>query len=241
MITLTIPQRSIEWITARLWRLTASRMSTVITATGKLSKSEASIAAIDKLIAGIELANVMNDSPELADMDDWKLQEFMSHYTGDNFKGNHHTRRGQDCEPDAIAALSERISADIADVGMCIMGDNPRGVISCSPDGLVYDGWKLAAGCEVKAPCLATFYGQVARGGLPDEYKLQVHSSMAICEVDRWHFASYFKGQPLFYVEVRRDCFTDTVAASLAEFRDVYAARYEVVTKAIEALGKGVV
>jgi hypothetical protein len=239
MITLNYPQRSIDWITARLWRLTASRMSTVITSTGKLSRSEAALGAIDKLIAGIALANVMNArANEIDGLDDWQLADFMANFIGDSFKGNRHTRRGEDCEPDALAALAAKIGMEITEVGMCVMGDCENGVVSCSPDGLIYQARKLIAGAEVKSPCLAVYYGQVARGTLPDDYKLQVHSSMAICEVDTWHFCSYFAGRPLFHVEVKRDAFTDTVERSLIEFRDVYAARYEIVTEALATLGK---
>lgn len=240
MIILNYPQGSIEWIRARLWRLTASRMSSVITSTGKLSKSEAAMGAIDKLIAGIALANEMSArANELDGLDEWQLADFMANFTGDSFKGNRHTRRGEDCEPDALAALASKIGLEISDVGMCVMGDSKDGVVSCSPDGLIYQARKLLAGAEVKSPCLAAFYGQVARGTLPDDYKLQVHSSMAICEVDTWHFASYFHGKPIFHVEVKRDAFTDTVERSLIEFRDIYAARYEIVTSALAALGKG--
>lgn len=239
MIALNYPQGSIEWITARLWRLTASRMSSVITSTGKLSKSEAAMGAIDKLIAGIALANEMTArAKEIDALDDWHLADFMANFTGDSFKGNRHTRRGEDREPDALAALAEKIGHEITDVGMCVMGDSKDGVVSCSPDGLIYQSRRLIAGAEVKSPCLAVFYGHVAKGTLPDDYKLQVHSSMAICEVDTWHFASYFSGKPIFHVEVKRDEFTDTVERSLIEFRQIYEARYGIVTDALAALGK---
>ena len=39
MIILDMPQGSIDWIIARLWRLTASKLDPVITSTGKLSNS----------------------------------------------------------------------------------------------------------------------------------------------------------------------------------------------------------
>jgi len=243
MIILDTPQGSLDWITNRLWRLTGSALKANITATGALSKSQASIAAIDKLIAGLDARNKIWEDPNIFNnMDDWQLQEWLSHYTGEKFSGNKHTRRGNDLEPDALAALSERIGMQIDPVGMCIMGDevdekgNPTGVVSCSPDGLIYRDGELLTGAEVKCPTLATFYGYLADGGLPDEYRLQVHSAMAICEVDEWHFGAYFAGKPLHYVLVRRDKFTDTLEQSLLDFRAMYEERFMAVTEAMEKL-----
>jgi len=239
MIILDTPQGSLDWITNRLWRLTGSGLKPVITSTGALSKSQASIAAIDKLIAGLDAANEIRTNPSVLDnLDDYQVQEWLSHYTGEKFSGNRHTRRGNDLEPDALAALSERIGMQIDPVGMCIMGDDPNGVVSCSPDGLIYRDGQLLTGAEVKCPTLATFYGYLADGELPDEYRLQVHSAMAICEVDEWHFAAYFKGKPLHYVFVRRDKFTDTLEQSLKDFRAMYEERFMAVTEATERLSE---
>jgi hypothetical protein len=239
MIILDTPQGSIEWITARLWRLTASQMSANITAAGKLSESKAAMKAIDKLIAGIDLANAMAANPDLVgQMDERELKRFMSYYNGESFSGNIHTDRGTECEADAIAALSEIISHQVEDVGMCIMGDDPNGVIACSPDGLIYQAGRIIAGVEVKSPCLFNYYHHVSEGALPDDYKLQVHAGMAICEVDRWHFGSFFAGKPLFHREVRRDAFTDTLAASLREFRGVYRDRFDELQAKLSTLEK---
>lgn len=227
MVVINFPQGSIEWITARLWRLTASNMSSVITATGALSASEVAADHTDKLIAGIELANVLEArADELAELDDWKLKEFMSNYNGDKFSGSSHTRRGHDCEPDAIAAMSMLLGTQIIDVGMCVMGDRENGVVSGSPDGLIYEAGRLVAGAEVKSPSLAKYIGHVRRGILPPDYRLQIHASMAICEVETWHFGSYFAGKPLFHVPVKRERYTDTIAASLEKFRSNFEAQY---------------
>jgi len=227
MIIIDTEQGSTDWITARLWRLTGSALKSNITSTGQLSKSQAAIAAIDKLIAGLDAANEMRTNPDaIAGLDDYGLQEWLSHYTGEKFSGNKHTRRGNDLEPDALAELQQRIGMQIDPVGMCIMGEHPNGVVSCSPDGLIYHDGILIAGAEVKCPTLDTFYGYLADGGLPDKYKLQVHASMAICEVDQWHFAAYFKGKPLFHEHVKRDKFTDTLHQSLQDFRAMYEERY---------------
>lgn len=237
MICLDLPQGSIEWRTARLWRLTAANMGAVITSTGALSKSQAALAHIDSLIAGIELANILNSQPErVADMSERELTQFISHYTGDKFAGSHHTQRGHDCEPDAIAALSAILGVQVQDVGMCIMGDSLNGVVSCSPDGLIYAGGKLVAGAEAKSHNLSKYNGQVIDDVFPSCHALQVHSSMAICEVDEWHFGSFFTGKPLFHKIVKRSSYTDKIAESLVAFRAMYEERFHDLTQKMRIL-----
>jgi len=237
MIIIDTPQGSIDWITARLWRLTGSALKANITATGALSKSQAAIAAIDKIIAGLDAANEIRTNPDaIAGLDDYEVQEWLSHYTGEKFSGNKHTRRGNDLEPDALAALQEKIGMQIDPVGMCIMGDDPNGVVSCSPDGLIYNDGILTAGAEVKCPTLATYYGYLADGGLPDEYKLQVHASMVICEVDEWHFAAYFHRKPLFHHLVKMDGFTEKLGDSLQDFRQMYEERFWKISSVMKEL-----
>lgn len=237
MIILNYPQKSTEWISARLWRLTASKTKSVITATGALSKSQAAMGAIDKMIAGITAAKIINSNPAAVEvMDDKELQKWIGNYTGDAFFGNFHTNRGNELEADAIAALSDKIGMQIDDAGMVVMGDDPRGFVSCSPDGLIWQGDQLIAGAEVKCPSLATYYGYVSDGVLPSEYALQVHSSMAICELDTWHFGAFFPNHPIFHVEVKREDFTDKIAKSLQEFAQLYADRLAEINEKIENL-----
>ena len=237
MIPLSIPQGSLDWITERLWRLTASDLKKNITSTGALSTSEAALESIDAMIAGIEAANVIRENPSVLDgKDDYEVQKWLCQYTGKKFSGNIFTRRGNDLEPDALAAVQQRIGESIQDVGICIMGTDRNGVVSCSPDGLIISGGRVVAGAETKAPVLSTWYGYVAKGELPVEYKLQVHGSMAMCEVDVWHFGAYFPGKPLFYQCVRRDKFTDSLARALAKFRDQYAERLYTITEKLRTM-----
>jgi hypothetical protein len=238
MIALDLPQGSIEWRTARLWRLTASNMGAVITSTGALSASKVSMSHIDKLIAGIDLANLLNSQPErVADMTEWELTKFMSHYNGEKFSGSSHTERGNDCEADAIGALSAILGVQVVDVGMCIMGDSKNGVVSCSPDGIIHDSsGKFVAGTEVKSPCLCNYYRHVIDDVFPDDYKLQVHASMAICEVDTWHFGSFFTGKPLFHKVVKRSIYTEKIGESLLAFRSMYEERFHELTQKMKIL-----
>ena len=238
MIIIDVPQGSTDWFIHRLYRLTGSDMKRNITSTGKCSKSEAAIKAIDKLIAGIDLANLLiTKKDEIGDLDDYEFNKFMSEFTGEKFTGNRHTERGKENEADIIANLSELIGSQVQDVGMVVKGNAPTGVVSCSPDGLIYEGGKLVAGAEVKSPCYCNYIGHVASGVLPDDYKLQVHSGMIICEVDTWHFGSYFRDKPLYHQVVKRDSFTDNLEKGIEDFKLLYQERYERVMDAMEKLG----
>ena len=229
MIILDCQQGTTEWIRERLWRLTASEAkSNISETTGALSKSKAAIGAIDKLIAGMELAKVMKlREKELANMDDWELKKFMSHYVGDIFKGNHHTERGHDLENEAVAKLSERTGIFFEDVGMCVIGDGSSpGYVSGSPDGIGRNSQNvIVSGCELKNANLAKFNGMVADQEIHPDYKLQVHFSMAVCELESWHFGANFKGKDLFHKEVKRDSYTDAVEKSIQGFIQMYAER----------------
>lgn len=241
MVILDCVQGTTDWLIERLWRLTASEAKTNITSEGDLSRSKAAIGAIDKLIAGIECASEMQHRREFIDqLDDRDLKKFIAHYTGEKFNGNLHTERGKDLEADASALLSEEIGIQLMDVGMCVMGDNAKtGLVSCSPDGLGYNSQNvLITGAELKNPCLAKFNGIVADRVLPKDYKLQVHFSMAVCELESWHFGAHFPGKRVFPLEVKREKFTDKVAKSLREFADLYRERYFRVMEGYEALEK---
>lgn len=227
MIQLT-PQDRVEWHLERVCRLTASNFKKVITTTGKLSKSEKCLEFIDKIVAGVEFRNRVADGRiSLEGLDEFLLQKRMADYTGDSFTGNSHTQRGNDYEPIALMALSDKIGMEIREGGICVMGDNPSGLISASPDGLIYGLSEPIEGAEVKSPCLATFNRYVIAGELPEEYALQVHGSMAVTGLNTWHFGAYFDGMPLFYVRVDRNEFTDTVERSLREFTTMAAERVQ--------------
>lgn len=229
MIILDCQQGTTEWIRERLWRLTASEAKTNISeATGSLSNSKAAIAAIDKLIAGIELAKEMKRrEAEIENLDEWDLKKFMSHYVGDVFKGNHHTERGHDLENEALAKLSERTGIQFEDVGMCVIGDGScPGYVSCSPDGIGRNSQGvIVTGAELKNSNLAKFNGMVADDEMHPDYKLQVHFSMAVCELESWHFGAHFRGKGIFHKVIHRDKYTDAVEKSIQGFIQMYADR----------------
>jgi len=98
-----------------------------------------------------------------------------------------------------------------------------NGVIGCSPDGLIKSGDDYIGGVEIKCPFPATHVKYHAGGKLPDEYKQQVHGSMAVTGLNRWEFWSYFPGLAPFHITVERDSYTEKVERALETFLIEYA------------------
>lgn len=183
-------QGSEEWFNLRRGRPTASRFKDIITPkTGVLSKS--SVGYMRELVT----------------------ECFVPDYA--KFIGNKWTDRGTELEPEALEALAQRLDCEIEPVGFVTRDDE---VVGCSPDGLIKGGGEFIAGAEVKCPAGHTHISYVEAGKLPDTYKPQVHGSMAVTGLDRWHFFSYFPGMQPLHVVVERDAYTDKVSKALDQF-----------------------
>lgn len=87
----------------------------------------------------------------------------------------------------------------------------------CSPDGLLVDE---NIGYENKAPLPHTHLKYLFKQELPDDYKVQVHFSMAVTGADAWWFQSYCPGLPTFRLLVERDDYTKKVENGLANFTE---------------------
>lgn len=192
-----IVQGSEEWLAIRAGKPTASRFSDIITAArGELSKS--SKGYIRELIGACFCP----------DFEYWS--------------GNKYTEHGKEFEQEARDAFTAETGFKIEQVGFCLSDD---GVSGCSPDGLIVDAdGNVIGGVEIKCPSPKTHVGYVLDGVLPDDYKQQVHGSMAVTGLNVWHFWSYLPGMRHFHLEVKRDEYTDKVAASIAAFVADYKA-----------------
>ena len=200
-------QGSEEWLRARKGRLTASQMSKVITATGKLS------AQWEKL--AIKLAAECVKPEELP-----------------AFIGNIHTDRGHELEPVARDWFTQWSGLDVRTVGFVTKDDNP--VLGCSPDALIYRGKRPVAGLEIKCPLVETHALYHYEGQLPEAYRAQVHGSMAVTGLKSWWFMSYNEGTEPFTKLIEWDEYTDKVAEALDEFVIKYSEiRASVISKLI--------
>ena len=112
---------------------------------------------------------------------------------------------------------------DVSQVGFCLADD---GQIGCSPDGLVGDD----GGLELKCPMIKTHVGYLLNGGLPDEYKAQVHGSLIVTGRKWWDFLSYAVGAPPLLVRVEPDDYTDKLREAIRAFLPVYQEMWKTVS-----------
>jgi len=195
-------QGSEAWFEARKGRPTASRFSDFITpAKCDLSKKATDFAL--ELVA----------------------ECFFPHHAA--FFGTPWTDRGVDLEAEARRAFEEHQGWAVEQVGFVTRDD---GVVGCSPDGLIrgVDGtFETGEGVEIKCPAPKTHVRYVYEGVLPEEYRLQVHGSMAVTGLNQWHFFSYAPGVQPLHVIVRRDEYTEKLSRTLDEFLILYASLRE--------------
>jgi len=110
------------------------------------------------------------------------------------------TERGQEMEPVAGRMYEAITGNTIEHVGM-VYHDEAQDR-ACSPDGLVMG---RARGLEIKCPQLKTHIGYVLKNALPNDYKLQVHGCMYVCDVDSWDFMSFHPNFRPLLLTVERD------------------------------------
>ena len=127
-------------------------------------------------------------------------------------------QRGNALEDEARRYYEQRTGFEVTQVGF-ITHDSGFG---CSPDGLVYlfsdcadDPNKLSHGIEIKCPMNENAMRYLLDGDLPEEYKLQVHMSMAVTGLNRWDFLSYCPGEAQLLLTIERDEYTDQLEAGL--------------------------
>lgn len=189
-------QGSEEWFAVRRGRPTASNFSKIITAKGMKLSAQAEGYAY-QLLGEI----VRPDEPE-------------------EFFGSKDTDRGNELEPLAREEFMRQTKLDARTIGFCTRDDE---VIGCSPDSLVYVDGSPIAGLEIKCPRSKKHLQICVDGGLPDDYKIQVHGSMAVTGLKAWYFMSYCQGIKPHIHLVRADETTAAVSAALDEFLFMYA------------------
>lgn len=191
-------QGSELWHELRNGRPTASQASRIITAArGEYSKSAGKYA--QELVAELLAPN---ESPR--------------------FIGNYATDRGNEMEPLARKAFAATTGSKLATVGFI---SGYQDIVGLSPDALIIadDDLNYAGGLEIKCPLRAQHVENCVAGELPDEYKQQVHWSLAVTGFPEWHFYSWHpEMMPVHYV-VYPDEYTLKVKSCIEQFLIEYA------------------
>lgn len=202
-------QGSEEWFALRRGRATASNFKKIITpAKGEYSKQAS------------------------AYMRDLLVECFTPDYA--KFLGTFWTERGTEMEPEARKAFEAHTGLITEQVAF-VTADDWQHVVGCSPDSLVKDeSGEYVAGLEIKCPSPFTHAEYIEDGVLPDEYKPQVHGSMAVTGLNRWHFWSYFPGLQPLHIVVERDDYTQKLTAALDRFVIEYGSYRERMTPKLQ-------
>lgn len=161
------PQGSLEWLSARAGKVTASRVADVL-AVGKAGVPSLTRAAY----MGELIAETLTGAP------------------ANPFQGNGDTERGQELEPNARALYEARTGAFVDAVGLVI---HPRIERSgASPDGLVGEDGLL----EIKCPRPHVHISYMLAGKPPPKYIPQM-AWQAACTERAWiDFVSYCPQMP---------------------------------------------
>ena len=133
-------------------------------------------------------------------------------------------RRGTDLEPHALSAFNQQMDFMVDPIGFA---KSIYGSFGCSPDGIMDNG----EGVEIKCPRMSKLIQYIALDELPDEYKAQVHGSMAVTGAKAWWFVAYHPASPLFVKLVERDQYTEDMLAGLKAYHQYYQELSELISQ----------
>lgn len=120
-------------------------------------------------------------------------------------------RNGTLMEPESRRFYEFQRDLEVKQVGFITTDDKRFG---CSPDSLVGDD----GGLELKNPTAATHVRYLIDGGLPAQYKPQVHWCLVVTGRKWWDFCSYSSGLPPVLVRVEPDDYTEKLRGCMEHF-----------------------
>ncbi len=197
-------QGSDEWWAARMGRPTASQFGNILTPSTEKPSKSQGPYAADLIVERVL-------GIPLDQMDGF-TSPWMEHGT-----------QTEDEARDAYSFLTGNAVREVA----CGVLD---GEIVASPDGLISDD----GGLELKCPKPTTHVKYLLAGGLPNEYKCQVHGNMFVFGRQWWDFMSYAPDFPPLIVRVERDEFTEKLGAEVRNFVVDVKAKLEVINSMAE-------
>lgn len=192
-----MPQRSEEWFAIRSGKITASEVGEYL-ANGKQN-------------ATTEKAKLNLFCAKIAEMAGCEAPPRFENWA---------MTRGTELEPLAREAYELESGNRVEECGFV---EHQSRNFGCSPDGLV----GIDGGLEIKCPIPATHIKYFMDGTLPDEYRMQVHFTLAVTGRAWWDFFSFCPRLPSLLVRVERDSFTDRVSAGIHKLNTEYEAFLE--------------
>lgn len=173
-------QGSDEWLKARRGLLTASEMSRIVTPTLKPASNEKERTHLWEL-----LAQRINKFPPEPGFQSYDMM------------------RGHAEEVFARHLYEEHY----APVEQCGFVTNGRWgfTLGCSPDGLVGVDGGIECKARVAKHHTETLVEYFPRGLIPEEYRIQVQTTLLVTERKWWDFISYSNGMPMATIRVEPD------------------------------------
>ncbi len=168
-----------DWYAARCGLLTASEMENIIT---------------PKTLQPVKKKNPEEQIDHLCEL----LGQRITGYVEPAYVGDH-MLRGQADEVDAKSAYEKKY-ARITDCGF-VTNDKWGFTLGCSPDGLVGDD----GGVECKGRLQKFQVETILNNKMPDDFRIQVQTTLLITERQWWDFISYCGGMPMLTVRVYPD------------------------------------
>lgn len=190
-----IIQGTEEWFAIRCGLLTASEMENIIT---------------PKTLQPVKKKNPDEHISHLWEL----LGQRITGYVEPAYIGDH-MLRGQADEVDAKVEYEKKY-ARIADCGF-VTNDKWGFTLGCSPDGLVGDD----GGVECKGRLQKFQVETILNNQMPDDYRIQVQTTLLITERQWWDFNSYCGGMPMLTVRVEPDLAVQkAIVEAASEFHD---------------------
>ena len=215
-----MPQYSGAWWAIRRGRPTASAFERIITSGGKKGTPKYSEQSADYA------AELIGDMVSLT-------PPFFSEQS--NGRNTPAMQAGIDTEPEARRFYAMDSGNEVREVGFCMSDDGRYG---CSPDGLIglkltgdlepFEGFNAYEGTcdgvlELKCPLLKTQSKYLLEGGLPPDYRAQVHGHLIVTGSKWVDFVSYSQNLPALRVRVEPDDYTGLLKKALDQFWDYYS------------------
>jgi hypothetical protein len=170
-------------------------------------------AAKSGLPSASNAGRILTPGGKLSTQSEKYLNELLAERAGYGDNGIEPTEwmlRGIELEPEARALFELETGLEVATVGGVT---NDEGTAWCSPDGLID-----TAGFEVKCPKASTQFAYLRDGDMPSFYAPQVHMSMAITNISKWYFMSYYPGLDPLIILLEYNDYTEKVRVALNEF-----------------------
>lgn len=172
-----VVQGTLEWLTVRAGKVTASELKNIITPNFAIRTGEMPQTYLYKKVAEAYLGKPLPD------------EDFSSY----------HTENGVLLEDEARKFFC--FNYDHAKLHNAGFVEHDDGRFGCSPDALIGED----SGLEIKAPMSKTHVKYLLNGELPPEYAPQVHGSIYATGRKSWKFMSYARKFPAFVLTVQRD------------------------------------